>query len=83
MSTNGDFVSAQTSAGIFYDGKCFGQNLVHLRGEFVFVLDPGKVVFLRGSFRAQLFVGKLLQSGFNLVDLPDERPKPADFAVIF
>ena len=53
--------AAQAAAGVFHDGKRFGQNLIEPSRQFVLVLDFGKLLLPRGGFLAQSVVGKLLQ----------------------
>jgi hypothetical protein len=53
MAPDGDFLAAKPAAGIFDDGKSFGQNFVQTAGEFLFILNFGKLLFPTGSFLAE------------------------------
>ena len=72
----------QAAAGVFDHGEGFGQNFVQLQRQFGVVLDLGKFGLPSGGFGAQVVVGQLLQSGFQLVDLLDARPEFLHFAVV-
>ena len=84
MFTHDDvgFAVGQAAAGIFDHGKRFGQNFLQRGGEFVFVLDFGQLRLPIGGFLTEFVVGKLLQSGFKVVDLLDARPEFLHFAVV-
>ncbi len=74
MTAHNDILSAQTAAGIFDDRERPRQNLVQLAGEFRAVLDLGEFRLPCGGLGAQFVVGQRLQSGFNIVDLVNDRP---------
>ena len=76
------FALRQPAAGVFDDGKGFGQNFVERGGQFLLVLNRRQARLPVGGFLAQLVVGKLLEAGLDLVDLVDNRPEFFHFAVI-
>jgi hypothetical protein len=83
VAANRDFLAAKTAAGVFDDGESFGQNFGQATSEFLFILDFGKFLFPFGSFLAEGLFGKLLQLGFERVNLRDERAEALDFALVF
>ncbi len=84
MLAHDDFRLAfgETAAGVFNDGERFRQDLIERPGQLRFVLNLRESRLPNGGFLAELVVGKFLESGLDLVDPADERPKFLHFAVI-
>ena len=77
-------VPHKPAAGVFHDRKSFRQNFVQPRGQFLVVLDFGKLLLPRGGFLPQGIVRKLLaSSASNSLILAHHGTKPFYFAVVF
>ena len=72
MSANDDFLAAKTAAGVFDDGKRFGQDFVQAAGEFGAIVNFGEFHLPGGRFLAEHVIGLGLEGGFDLVDFRDD-----------
>jgi hypothetical protein len=82
MVADDDFPSAESAAGVFDDGVGLGKDFLEGGGQLDVVLDPGKAGLPIGGFLSENVVGDLLEAGFELVDVINERSEPADLAVV-
>jgi hypothetical protein len=83
MAADGDFLAAKPPASVFDNCESFVENFVQAAGEFLFILDFGKLLFPFGSFLTEGLFGNLLQLGFERVNLVHAGAEPLDFALIF
>ena len=82
MTAHDDLLAAQSPAGVLHRGESFGQDFIQRGGQFGVVFDFAKPFLPGRGFFAQGLGRLRLERRFNLVDLRNERPQPADFPVV-
>jgi hypothetical protein len=74
--------SVSRRQAFFTTANASGRISLSFAGQFRLVLNLRESRLPIGGFLAQFVVGKLLQSGLDLIDPADERPKFLQFAVV-
>src|SRR5688572_18713854 len=82
MTAHDHVLSAKPPGGILHDRKRLGENLLELGRQLGVIRDGGELGLPIGRLLTQVVVRKLLQAGFELIDLLNNRPELFQLAVV-